>query len=70
MTEIKPCPFCGGKGAIKSKVVNGKACIFIMFSDCYAAGPIYACPASMMPKRITSDSQIFKPVIEQWNRRT
>jgi Lar family restriction alleviation protein len=55
MSELKPCPFCGGEVAILTRFSNGsyKGCVVCMH-----------CQVEMHPFNLEK-----KGLIERWNRR-
>ena len=60
MSELKPCPFCGGAGSLKT-MVSTKS-IFAICLACGAIGPF------IRYKHRATDEDIAK-AIEAWNRR-
>ncbi len=57
MTDLKPCPFCGGKARLF--VSDG---VRVICSKCYVSTRI-------MSDKIEYDSSAVETVVEAWNRR-
>ena len=58
MSELKPCPFCGGKGRLKS-YISGK----------WKKKAFYYAECSVCGVR-TALSYVLGEAVEAWNRRT
>lgn len=72
MTELKPCPFCGGEAQLvrKSAVDIAAEAVFVECKKCGAISPIYSIPLNRIPPRAKTDSECFASVRAAWNRRT
>ena len=57
MTDLKPCPFCGGKARLF--VGNG---VRVICSKCYAGTMI-------LTDNMECESNAVETVVESWNRR-
>lgn len=64
MTELKPCPFCGGKSMIKTSVaiLNPKCATAMCYCEkCNASGKLF--------EDNNHDGTFIYEAIEAWNRR-
>lgn len=64
MTELKPCPFCGGKAMIKTSVaiLNPKCATAMCYCEkCNASGKLF--------EDNNHDGTFIYEAIEAWNRR-
>lgn len=70
MEELKPCPFCGGKGKIKaaSKERIGFT-IWCECENCYAQAGGYCPNMEKEDTTIESIDSCRKKAVEAWNRR-
>lgn len=65
MTELKPCPFCGGKAKLFSAKANVGGSRFVYWVECNLEGVITRC--ACIPKTWKCDTA--EEAIEIWNRR-
>ena len=71
MTELKPCPFCGGEAKLVRKIIAdmGAEAVYIECKECGAVSPIYSIGNYLIPPRARTDSECFASVRNAWNRR-
>lgn len=62
MSELKPCPFCGGEGKKEGTIINGKNIVTIVCRECGATGPFRV----VNHPRVKDENN---PAIEAWNHR-
>ena len=74
-TELKPCPFCGGKADVKHQpIYTGKGvCIFC--TECKARSKFFPCDCTYEyyhgeRKVFISKERATNDAIKLWNRRT
>ena len=60
MTELKPCPFCGGKAMLDHSISGLNTTSFIRCNGCYVSTKRF-----VISTRASSDME----AIEAWNRR-
>lgn len=60
MTELKPCPFCGGEAEISKGRFDGKDTSYVMCKKCEAWGEFFF----VSPKYASNER-----AIKAWNRR-
>lgn len=58
MTELKPCPFCGGDVELRTKMDGEDDTYFILCTKC-----------SMWFEKFVYRARGSKAIIEEWNRR-
>lgn len=58
MTELKPCPFCGGKVELRPKMDKDDETYFILCTQCF-----------MWFEKFAYRARSEKAIIEEWNRR-
>lgn len=60
MSELKPCPFCGGKAELSDGMFDGKVTSYVMCLRCAARGEFF-----IVSPRYASATR----ATEAWNRR-
>lgn len=60
MSELKPCPFCGGEAAVGSGLSNDEEYYFVNCADCLAATNHLICECAPKTK---------KEAAGKWNQR-
>lgn len=60
MTELKPCPFCGGTAELSEGKFDGKATSYVLCLKCAARGEFF----TVSPKYASAIK-----AVEAWNKR-
>lgn len=73
-TELKPCPFCGGKAEIRGQALYVTNSVCIHCTECKARSKIFPCNCRYVYFRgeknvYISKEQATNMAIELWNRR-
>lgn len=70
MSELKPCPFCGGKAKVNSKAMDGLVHMWVSCTECDATSAIIVYRADRVPVRLSQKISTFtEPLYKKWNRR-
>lgn len=60
MSELKPCPFCGGEGELSSGKYDGKDTSYVMCKKCMCRGEFF-----FVSPKYASEIK----AVQAWNRR-
>ena len=60
MTELKPCPFCGGEAELSGGCFDGESTSYVMCKKCASQGEFFF----VSPKYASAEK-----AIKAWNRR-
>ena len=70
MTELKPCPFCGGKANVNMKIISkNDFSIYVSCSKCRARTDGYCPTVTKEECALESIEKCKALAIEKWNRR-
>lgn len=70
MENLKPCPFCGGKGKIKAaKGDHAEFAIWCECENCYAQSGGYSADIKNEDLAIENIDSCKNEAVEAWNRR-